>query len=108
MLPLGSAATPEPRAAVAQAADQGCLASATHSNASKLPGHGLRTLLALSLLSLAACNVGPDFQRPRATQVQAWSLPAPGAASRAVDSPMQERWWEVFNDPQLSALSRRR
>ena len=37
--------------------------------------HGLRTLLALSLLSLAACNVGPDFQRPQATQVQAWSAP---------------------------------
>lgn len=107
LLPLGSAATPEPLAALAQAADQGCLASATHSNGSKLPGHGLRTLLALSLLALAACNVGPDFQRPRATQVQAWPVPAQGAASRAVGSPMQERWWEVFNDPQLSALSRR-
>lgn len=107
LLPLGSAATPEPLAALAEAADQGCLASATHSNGSKLPGHGLRTLLALSLLALAACNVGPDFQRPRATQVQAWPVPAQGAASRAVGSPMQERWWEVFNDPQLSALSRR-
>lgn len=107
LLPLGSAATPEPLAAVAQAADQGCLARAMHSNGSKLPGHGLRTLLALSLLALAACNVGPDFQRPRATQVQAWPVPAQGAASRAVDSTMQERWWEVFNDPQLSALSRR-
>ncbi|KAF0864874.1 efflux transporter outer membrane subunit [Pseudomonas sp. LD120] len=64
-------------------------------------------MVALSLLALGACSVGPDFQRPRATQVQAWSVPAQGAASRAVDSPMQERWWEVFNDSQLSALSRR-
>ncbi|MGC5703835.1 efflux transporter outer membrane subunit [Pseudomonas sp. NFXW11] len=64
-------------------------------------------MLALSLLSLAACNVGPDFQRPQATQVQAWSAPQQAAASRAVDSAMQERWWEQFNDPQLTALSRR-
>ncbi|BCQ58435.1 hypothetical protein PBOI14_01850 [Pseudomonas sp. Boi14] len=48
--------------------------------------HGLRTLLALSLLSLAACNVGPDFQKPQATQVQAWSAPA---------RPLPARRWTV-------------
>ncbi|WP_259768092.1 TolC family protein, partial [Pseudomonas protegens] len=76
---------------------------------SSLPRHlsWRPALLVLSLLALGACSVGPDFQRPQATQVQAWSAPAQAAASQAVDSAMQERWWEVFNDPQLSALSRR-
>ncbi|MGZ0703592.1 efflux transporter outer membrane subunit [Pseudomonas piscis] len=107
LLPLGSAATPEPLGAVAQAARQGCLASATHWNGSKLPRHWPRTLLALGLVSLAACSVGPDFQRPQATQLQTWPAPAQAAASQAVDSALQERWWDVFNDPHLSALSRR-
>ncbi|MBC2659480.1 efflux transporter outer membrane subunit [Pseudomonas sp. MSSRFD41] len=69
--------------------------------------HGARTLLAVSLLALAACTVGPDFQRPQATRLQAWPTPAQAADSQAVDSALQERWWEVFADPQLSALSRR-
>ncbi|WP_404938008.1 efflux transporter outer membrane subunit [Pseudomonas sp. JDS08PS003] len=105
--PLGSAATPEAIDAVAQAFSESRFASAAHSNGSKLPRHGGRALLVLGLLALGACSVGPDFQRPQATQVQAWSTPAQAAASQAVDSAMQERWWEVFNDPQLSALSRR-
>ncbi|MFK3790348.1 efflux transporter outer membrane subunit [Pseudomonas piscis] len=69
--------------------------------------HGARTLLAVSLLALTACTVGPDFQRPQATQLQVWPTPAQAADSQAVDSALQERWWEVFADAQLSALSRR-
>ena len=67
----------------------------------------LQPVFALSLLSLAACSVGPDFQRPEGPQVEAWASPQKAAPSQVVSSPLDERWWEVFNDPQLSALSRR-
>ncbi|MCP1481601.1 NodT family efflux transporter outer membrane factor (OMF) lipoprotein [Pseudomonas chlororaphis] len=67
----------------------------------------LQPVFALSLLSLAACSVGPDFQRPEGPRVEAWATPQKAAPSQVVSSPLDERWWEVFNDPQLSALSRR-
>ena len=60
--------------------------------------------LSLSLISLSACTVGPDFQRPQGSPVNPWSEPqGRQAASRAVTDPLQERWWEVFHDAQLSA-----
>lgn len=65
-------------------------------------------LLTLSLLSLGACTVGPDFKRPDAQPVAHWAEPqGRQAASRAVSDPLQEQWWDVFHDPQLSALVRR-
>ncbi len=108
-LAQGGTATPQSLGAVAQGRREGRLASATHSNRSKLPRHrSIRhALQVLSLLSLGACSVGPDFQHPEATQVAAWATPQRAAASQAVDKAMQERWWEVFHDPQLSALSQR-
>ena len=72
--------------------------------------HGIahkQLLLALGLLSLSACTLGPDFVRPQAPQVEQWSKAQKAAASEAVSTQMDERWWEVFADPQLSALSRR-
>ena len=64
--------------------------------------------LTLSLISLNACTVGPDFQRPQTPQVTQWSEPQGRRAdSRAVSDPLQERWWDVFHDEQLSALTRR-
>ncbi len=64
--------------------------------------------LTLSLISLSACTVGPDFQRPQNAQVTQWSAPQGRQAdSRAVSDPLQERWWDVFHDAQLSALTRR-
>ncbi|MGY4814459.1 efflux transporter outer membrane subunit [Pseudomonas chlororaphis subsp. piscium] len=67
----------------------------------------LQPVFALSLLSLAACTVGPDFQRPEGPRVEAWATPQKAAPSQVVTSPLDERWWDVFKDPQLSALSRR-
>ncbi|WP_411835961.1 efflux transporter outer membrane subunit [Pseudomonas chlororaphis subsp. aurantiaca] len=67
----------------------------------------LQPVFALGLLSLAACTVGPDFLRPEGPRVEAWASPQKAAPSQVVTSPLDERWWDVFNDPQLSALSRR-
>ena len=71
-------------------------------------GQQLRlTLCALLVMSLSACTVGPDFKKPEAQQVTEWSKPSNAAPSQATDETMNERWWEVFNDPKLSALSQR-
>ncbi|MGH8387185.1 MAG: efflux transporter outer membrane subunit [Pseudomonas sp.] len=74
------------------------------------PRRGLKvrlTFCALLLLSLTACTVGPDFQKPEAQQVSEWTKPSKAAASQAIAETMNERWWEVFSDPKLSALSQR-
>ena len=63
--------------------------------------------IALSLSALAACTVGPDFQKPEATQISDWAKPSKSAPSQAVSEPLNERWWEVFHDAQLSALTQR-
>ncbi|WP_409078052.1 efflux transporter outer membrane subunit [Pseudomonas sp. SZMC_28357] len=64
-------------------------------------------VLALAGLSLGACSVGPDFQRPQPLQVSEWSRPQKAAGSQAVATTLDERWWEVFRDAKLSALSQR-
>ena len=61
----------------------------------------------LSLSSLSACTVGPDFQKPQPQQIAEWSAPQKAAASQAIAEPMDERWWDVFHDPRLSALTQR-
>ncbi|PTT88008.1 RND transporter, partial [Pseudomonas sp. HMWF005] len=63
---------------------------------------GLSVLLTVSL---SACTVGPDFHKPEATQIADWAKPARSAPSQAVSEPLTERWWDVFHDAQLSALT---
>lgn len=65
------------------------------------------TFCAVFVMGLSACTVGPDFQKPETRQIAEWSKPSKVAASQAVTETMSERWWEVFNDPKLSALSQR-
>jgi NodT family efflux transporter outer membrane factor (OMF) lipoprotein len=64
-------------------------------------------VIVLSLMSLSACTVGPDFLKPQPQQIAEWSKPSKPADSQATAQPMDERWWEVFHDPKLSALSQR-
>jgi NodT family efflux transporter outer membrane factor (OMF) lipoprotein len=58
-------------------------------------------------MSLSACTVGPDFHKPEAEQIAEWSKPSRAAASQAISDTLSERWWQVFNDPKLSALTQR-
>jgi len=67
----------------------------------------LKPVIVLLMAALSACSVGPDFQRPETQQIAQWPTPARAAASQVIDTDMNERWWEVFNDPALSALTRR-
>ncbi|GGB66391.1 efflux transporter outer membrane subunit [Blastomonas aquatica] len=62
-------------------------------------------LLACAALtaSLAACTVGPDFERPRTP-----AAAAPGFIESAdphfAQTPLPEGWWRLFEDPALDAL----
>jgi len=68
----------------------------------------VQPLLLLSVLMLPACSVGPDFQKPQGPGSVKWSmLQGQAAASRPEASPVEERWWDIFQDTQLSALARR-
>jgi NodT family efflux transporter outer membrane factor (OMF) lipoprotein len=70
-----------------------------------------RTGLALGLLALGACTVGPDYKSPGWTAPGSWfsrrpDLPKPGP-SVPVAEPMDAEWWTLFRDPQLTSLERR-
>ena len=84
--------------------------SAARPNGGKPPRHRVSihsVVFVLSLFSLSACTVGPDFQKPQPQQVAEWSKPTKAAASQIIPSEMNERWWEIFHDPNLSALTQR-
>ena len=71
------------------------------------------TACALSVF-LAACAVGPDFEKPAAPQVKELSKEPMPAQTEAIDAPtgdaqrflagepVQERWWLQFNSPELN------
>jgi NodT family efflux transporter outer membrane factor (OMF) lipoprotein len=56
-----------------------------------------------SLLFGAGCVVGPNYKRPTATVPPAYKEGG-GTATQASTQNLQEKWWEVFGDPQLNAL----
>lgn len=58
----------------------------------------ISTLVLLSVL-VAACTVGPDYERPAVQTPAAWRIDYPSAAETA-----NTRWWEQFGDPVLNQL----
>src|SRR5487761_2360951 len=64
---------------------------------------GRVSLLALSL-TLSACAVGPDYERPKLDapaqfkENKGWVLAAP------LTAPAQGAWWTIFNDELLNKL----
>src|SRR6266853_2048249 len=62
-------------------------------------------LAALSVLSTAACTVGPDYKRPIVVVPDTYrgaasdGGPAPSAVSLG-----DQKWWDVFQDDQLRSL----
>ena len=61
---------------------------------------------------LAACTVGPNFERPTPWwSVSSWFRPAAAAPeptpSKPVTEPFDPHWWTVFKDPQLTGLEDR-
>lgn len=61
-----------------------------------------RWLIVAFLLSLTACEVGPDFARPTAPLASNWLEAAD--TSVHTDHHDDERWWSAFRDPTLDHL----
>lgn len=53
--------------------------------------------------SLAGCTVGPNFEPPQAKAPAQWA-PRPAASSASIEGDVDGRWWDRFQDPELSAL----
>jgi len=59
--------------------------------------------LVSSLLVTAGCVVGPNYKRPGVTVPPAYKEGG-STATQASTQNLQEKWWEVFGDPQLNSL----
>src|SRR5882757_1605649 len=62
-------------------------------------------VLGLAIL-LASCSVGPKYAKPTVPTAPAFSEPPPAGWKTAQpgDAELKGKWWELFGDPQLSAL----
>jgi multidrug efflux system outer membrane protein len=61
--------------------------------------------ITLSLLSTAACTVGPNYKRPVVNVPDGYrSAPSAGGSPASVASIGDQKWWDVFQDDQLRSL----
>jgi NodT family efflux transporter outer membrane factor (OMF) lipoprotein len=65
----------------------------------------MRGLVAVLLVLLAACTVGPTYQRPQLPAPEHFRAPEPLPETKAA-SLADLKWFEVFNDPKLQDLIR--
>jgi len=65
-----------------------------------------RWLIAVGLLLLTGCTVGPKYKRPPVTVPDTYRGLAPDAGPQTAVSLGDEKWWTVFQDPQLQELVR--
>ena len=59
----------------------------------------MRLVAAIAALGLAACTVGPNYERPAVETPPAWRIDYPKAAGMA-----DLEWWKQFGDPVLDEL----
>ncbi len=67
---------------------------------------GRRRLIAIALLMLTGCTVGPKYKRPPVNVPDTYRGLAPDASPQTLSSLGDEKWWSVYQDPQLQALIR--
>jgi multidrug efflux system outer membrane protein len=60
----------------------------------------------IALLLLTGCTLGPKYKRPTVAVPDTYRGLAPDAGSQSTASFGEEKWWNVFQDPQLQALIR--
>jgi len=60
---------------------------------------------AFSILLLAGCAVGPNYDRPTVSIPNQWTVEA--ARGTSTKPPATEEWWSSFNDPELNSLVER-
>jgi NodT family efflux transporter outer membrane factor (OMF) lipoprotein len=61
-------------------------------------------LLALPVLLLAGCEVGPKYKTPAMPVPPAYKEAGDWKTAQPSDQKLGGNWWELFNDPQLNAL----
>lgn len=68
--------------------------------------HLSKLILLLSLLSLASCTVGPNYQQPATADYtpSQWRNPAATQAATTQMSTLPNAWWEIFGDKELDTL----
>jgi outer membrane protein, multidrug efflux system len=66
---------------------------------------GKHWLVVIALL-LSGCTVGPKYKRPPVTVPDSYRGLAPEAGLQTAASVGDEKWWTVFQDPQLQTLIR--
>ena len=66
----------------------------------------VRWLTAIVFLVLTGCTVGPKYKRPPVTVPDSYRGIAPDAGPQTATSIGDEKWWVVFQDPQLQGLIR--
>lgn len=65
----------------------------------------MKSVIAITLIGLlAACSVGPDYERPVAPNAPAYKEQAGWKMSEPSDDADRGDWWLVFNDPVLNRL----
>jgi NodT family efflux transporter outer membrane factor (OMF) lipoprotein len=64
------------------------------------------TLAALAAAMMTACTVGPNYVRPTVEQPAAFKELGGWKTAQPRDHELRGDWWEMFGDPQLSALMR--
>ncbi|HEV7966677.1 MAG TPA: efflux transporter outer membrane subunit [Candidatus Acidoferrales bacterium] len=62
-----------------------------------------RTIL-VPLLLLAGCTVGPKYQTPTVQTPAAYKENKDWKVATPQDAAVKEKWWEIYNDPQLNSL----
>jgi len=65
-----------------------------------------RWLVAIALLLLTGCAVGPNYKRPSVTVPGSYRGLAPDSGTETITSLGDEKWWTIFQDEQLQALIR--
>lgn len=62
---------------------------------------------ALAMAFLAGCTAGPNYVKPRIAAPEVYRGVPGNAATRAASASLgDEKWWQVFQDPQLQDLIR--
>ena len=64
----------------------------------------IATALALIMLTLSACTLGPTYQRPALGQPARFHTDAPASTSAPA---RLDAWWDGFNDPELDRVVER-
>lgn len=66
-------------------------------------------VLTACVVALSGCMVGPKYSRPAAPVPQAYKEPLPNGykewkQAQPNETALRGKWWEIYNDPDLSAL----